>query len=115
MFRGFGAFLHVEIWRRIPIAAGELVEQPVNVAVDLRRRAINFNAIAGGEQYDFVEPGTEFDAATVAGKQRGMHRQFLATFHWRGLVAYTCDEQFHALAFSVLPIRQPLAPDSAQP
>src|ERR1041385_5996544 len=71
----------------------------MNVAVDLRRRAINFNAIAGGEQYDFVEPGAEFDAAAVAGKQRGMHGQFLANFHRRGPVAYACDEQFHALAF----------------
>jgi hypothetical protein len=61
-----------------------------------RRRAINLDAIAGGQQHDFIESGIQLEPAAVAGQKGRAHRQPFAHFHGRGLVAQTCDKNFHA-------------------
>src|ERR1039457_4900699 len=92
-----GTFLDVNVGSQINVCRTKLAEEAMHLALDPGRRgAINFDAIAGREQHDFVQPGIQLEPAAVAGQKRRAPGQPLAHFHGRGLVSQTCDKYGHA-------------------
>ena len=96
MLHGLGPFLDVKVGGKINVARRELLEEPVHVAVDLRGHAIDLHPVAGGEQNHFRQVAAQLEAAAVTAQPGGMHRQLLAQFDRRGLVAQSGNEEFHA-------------------
>src|ERR1019366_6925073 len=98
MLRRLSPFLDVKVGGKIDLAGRELLKKPVNVAVDLRRHAIDFHPVASGEQDDFIQASRELETAPMTAKPRRMHGQLFAQFDGRGLVAESGNEEFHAAA-----------------
>jgi hypothetical protein len=82
-----GPFLYVKVGSKINLLRREVLEKPVNVAIDLGCYAINFYPVASGEEDDFIQACPQLETAAKASQTGRMHRQLFAQFNWRSLVA----------------------------
>jgi hypothetical protein len=75
-----------------------LLKEPVHISIDLRGYAIDFHPVARGEEDDFSQVPPYLEPAAVAAQPRGMHRELLAQFNRRGLIAQSGNKEFHEVA-----------------
>src|SRR5258707_81098 len=55
----------------------------------------SFPPVAGRKQDDFGEVAAQLEPAAAALEPRAVHRELLPQFHRRGLIAQSCNEDFH--------------------
>jgi hypothetical protein len=65
--------------------------------VNPRRHAVNLHAVAGRKENNFIKPAAQLEAAAAALETRALDGQLLTHLHGRGLVAQSCDKDFHKL------------------
>src|ERR1035441_4007209 len=91
-------FLDIKVGGKINLAGREVLKEPVHVAIDLWGDTIDFHPVAGGEDDDFCQVTPQLEPAAVAAQPGGMHRELLAQFNRRGLIAQSSNEEFNAVA-----------------
>jgi hypothetical protein len=79
-----------------------VLEDGVNVAVYLGRYAVNFYAVARGNQDNFGKVAGKFKLAAHATKAGHVDGEFFAQLYWRGLIAQACDKDLHTFVSSVV-------------
>ena len=71
MFHRLSPFLDIDVRRHIQIGT-KLLEDAKHLALNPgRRRAIDFDAVAGGNQHDLLQAGVELQPAAKAGQSDG--------------------------------------------